>query len=92
MGPAGLTHVPQTLHQEEYTATDSPSAFATAKEVLNDKIDHIKGNLDSMGEMAETESLRLQMAADRMSKLMSTLSNLLKQISDTASQIVANLK
>jgi hypothetical protein len=38
------------------------------------------------------ESLRLQMAMDRMSKMMSTLSNLLKKISDTASSITSNLK
>jgi len=34
--------------------------------------------------MGETESLRLQMAMDRLSKMMSTLSNLLKKMSDTA--------
>jgi hypothetical protein len=43
----------------------------------------------SMGEM---ESLRLQMAMDRMSKMMSTLSNLLKKISDTANAMTQNLK
>ena len=35
-----------------------------------------------MSEMGEMESLRLQMAMDWMSKMMSTLSNLLKKISD----------
>jgi len=49
-------------------------------------------DLDSMSELGETESLRLQMAMDRMSKMMSTLSNLLKKISDTANQITQNLK
>jgi hypothetical protein len=39
-----------------------------------------------MSELGETESLRLQMAMDRMSKMMSTLSNMLKKISCTASQ------
>ena len=38
------------------------------------------------------ESLRLQMAMDRMSKFMSTLSNLLKKMSDTGSTITQNLK
>jgi hypothetical protein len=38
------------------------------------------------------ESLRMQMAMDRMSKMMSTLSNLLKKMSDTSSAIISNLK
>lgn len=54
--------------------------------------DKLKSDLDSMSEMGEMESLRLQMAMDRMSKMMSTLSNLLKKISKTADDIVQNLK
>ena len=45
-----------------------------------------------MSELGEMESLRLQMVMDRMSKMMSTLSNLLKKISCTTSQITQNLK
>ena len=52
----------------------------------------MKADLDAMSELGETESLRLQMAMDRMSKMMSTLSNMLKKISCTASQITQNLK
>jgi len=52
----------------------------------------VRGRLDSIGEIGETEALRLQMATDRLSKLMSTLSNLLKKISDTQQSIVQNLK
>lgn len=51
-----------------------------------------QGDLDSLSEMGETESLRLQMAMDRVSKVMSTLSNILKKISDTAQTITQNLK
>jgi len=54
--------------------------------------DDLKGRLDSLSEMGEMESLRLQMAMDRMSKMMSTLSNLLKKISDTQESITQNLK
>jgi predicted transcriptional regulator len=47
-------------------------------------------DLDSPnGELA---ALRLQMMMDRLSKLMSTLSNILKKMSDTASQITQNMK
>ena len=56
-----------------------------AKEESRDK-------LDSMSEMGDMESLRLQMAMDRLSKLMSTLSNLLKKASETASGITQNIK
>lgn len=62
------------------------------KKVSGSAIDKAKSDLDSMSEMGEMESLRLQMAMDRRSKMMSTLSNLLKKISDTADGITANLK
>jgi hypothetical protein len=52
----------------------------------------LQEDLDSKSEMGETESLRLQMAMDRLSKMMETLSNLLKRTSDTAQTITQNLK
>ncbi len=52
----------------------------------------VQSKLDSKSEMGETESLRLQMAMDRLSKMMTTLSNLLKKLSDTEDGIVQNLK
>jgi hypothetical protein len=67
------------------------SVGATADE-LEAAIGEVQGELDAMSEMGEMESLRLQMAMDRMSKLMSTLSNLLKKSSETGSQITQNLK
>lgn len=54
--------------------------------------DNLKNDLDSMSEMGEMESLRLQMAMDRISKMMSTLSNILKKINDTAAAITQNMK
>jgi putative addiction module CopG family antidote len=54
--------------------------------------DTVAAQLDSMSEMGEMESLRLQMAMDRMSKMMSTLSNLLRKSSDTAAAIIQNIK
>jgi chromosome segregation ATPase len=59
---------------------------------LDREMQQLKQELDSLSELGETESLRLQMAMDRMSKTMSTLSNLLKKISDTAQSITQNLK
>lgn len=63
----------------------------TKKDVENAK-ETVKNKLDSMSEMGEMESLRLQMAMDRLSKMMSTLSNVLKKSSETASSITQNLK
>jgi hypothetical protein len=59
---------------------------------LDEQVAQIKKDLDSLTELGEMESLRLQMAMDRISKMTSTLSNLLKKASDTASGIVQNLK
>lgn len=83
------------------TAAVLPLAAALSDQISNAKIEHedlaktiesLKNDLDSMNELNEMESLRLQMAMDRMSKMMSTLSNLLKKMSDTSSQITQNLK
>lgn len=62
------------------------------KAALDAEIDAIRNKLDSKSELGETESLRLQMAMDRLSKLMSALSNILKKISDTNASIVRNVK
>jgi putative addiction module CopG family antidote len=75
-----------------FAVTDLWPGTITKKEEIDALVDQMKYDLDSMSEMGETESLRLQMAMDRMSKMMSTLSNALKKISDTSSAIVQNLK
>ena len=54
--------------------------------------DNLKGKLDSMSEMSEMTSLRLQMIMDRRSKLLSTLSNVMKKISATQDSLVQNIK
>jgi len=71
--------------------TGPQGGMVTKKDIDRAK-EIVKDRLDSMSEMGEMESLRLQMAMDRMSKMMSTLSNLLKKISDTASDITQNIK
>ena len=54
--------------------------------------DQMKQSLDSMNEMGEMESMRLQMSMDRRSKLIEALSNIEKKISNTDSGIVQNMK
>jgi hypothetical protein len=50
------------------------------------------GKLDSMNEMSEMTSLRLQMTMERRSKFIQTLSNIMLKISSTQDSIVQNLK
>lgn len=54
--------------------------------------DRVKDKLDSLSEMGEMESLRLQMAMERMSKVSSMLSNLQKKLSDTQQGIIQSEK
>jgi hypothetical protein len=54
--------------------------------------DQLKQQLDSMNELSEMTSLRLQMMMDRRSKFISTLSNIMKKISTTQDTLVQNLK
>jgi hypothetical protein len=55
-------------------------------------LDELKGKLDGMNEMSEMTSLRLQMAMDRRSKFISTLSNIMKKISTTQDTLTQNIK
>ncbi len=79
-------------HGLDLISVTSLLSSAIIRSELDLVVDEMKHDLDSMSEMGEMESLRLQMAMDRMSKMMSTLSNLLKKMSDTAGQITQNMK
>ena len=59
---------------------------------IDERLDVLKQDIDALSDLSDTESLRLQMTMDRMSKLMSTLSNILKKISDVSSAIAQNMK
>lgn len=65
---------------------------AAAKKEFEQLKENIQKDLDSLSEMGDMESLRLQMSMDRLSKMMTTLSNLMKKISETAAAITQNLK
>ncbi len=63
--------------------------------MMGEKTDELKIDaLDAVtgGDMSQVESMRLQMVMDRRSKFGESLSNIMKKISDTASQITGNLK
>ena len=68
------------------------SVNTVAKKQLAE-VETLRGQFEQgLSELGEMESLRLQMAMDRMSKMMTTLSNLLKKIHDTSESITQNLK
>jgi putative addiction module CopG family antidote len=75
-----------------YVPTDLWPGRITRAAQLCAIVDEMKGKLDSLSEMGEMESLRLQLAMDRLSRMMSTLSNRLAKSSDTAASITQNLK
>jgi hypothetical protein len=66
-------------------------ALAEVARILADS-DRLKSTLDSLNELSEMTSLRLQMMMDRRSKFISTLSNIMKKISTTQETISQNLK
>jgi putative addiction module CopG family antidote len=72
--------------------TDLHNGRITDISTLQSIRDDLKDKLDSLSEMGEMESLRLQMAMDRYSKFMSTLSNIMKRMSDTSQSIIQNMK
>ena len=58
-----------------------------AFEALEAKAQGLQAKPGAMSEMSETQSLELQMTMDRMSKLLETMSNIMKKMSDTGSSI-----
>lgn len=62
------------------------------KDEIEKTADEIKLKTDEASDLSETQSLQLQMHMDRKSKMMNTISNLFKKMSDTQDQIIGNLK
>jgi|GEM_PF-3515745 len=62
------------------------------KGTLQDDKGTLQDDKDALSEMGEQDQLQLQMAMDRYSKAMSTLSNLMKKESDISSAILGNMK
>ncbi|MDE3199497.1 MAG: hypothetical protein KGN79_01150 [Acidobacteriota bacterium] len=60
------------------------------------ELEGIEGQLeqdqDSLNDMTEVDQMKLQQAMDRRSKVIETISNIMKKISDTDSSIVSNMK
>ena len=90
--------LPGELRQFSMTAGQLPHPvrLPTTDRLTNGQIaelqQQMQQNLNALNEISETQSLELQMTMDRRSKLIDTLSNVLKKISDTGDSVVQNLK
>ena len=67
-------------------------SITVTKTEIDTIVDKMKTDLNSMSEMGEMESLRLQKAMDRLNKMMSLLSNIMKKMNDTTQSIIQNMK
>ncbi|MBZ5703540.1 MAG: hypothetical protein LAN84_17045 [Acidobacteriia bacterium] len=81
------TMTAQSRHPLRYGASGQLT-YAQAQQ----EMDKMKRDLDSLGDLSEAESLRLQMAMDRRAKAVEILSNLMKKMEATSSAMVQNLK
>jgi hypothetical protein len=52
----------------------------------------LKQTADGMSDVSEMTSMRLQMAMDRRSKFIETLSNVMKSVDETNDSVISNLK
>ena len=66
--------------------------FTLTLGTMSDIIYSTKSGLNALSEMGKMESLRLQMAMDRLSKLTAALSNILKKMAETSDEIIKNMK
>ncbi|MEO8484812.1 MAG: hypothetical protein ABI585_00600 [Betaproteobacteria bacterium] len=89
---AGVSTVSPTPRTPSPAAQATTSAKPLPRMEFDRKLTAARNDPGAMSEMGEMESLRLQMAMDRRSKLMSTLSNMLRKMSDTSKSVIQNLK
>jgi hypothetical protein len=75
-----------------FSAEMTAESLQNQIELIEQHLQSRQSRLNATSEFGEMETLRLQMAMDRLSKVVSTLSNVLKRISDTSQAIVMNLK
>lgn len=72
-------------------ATPAVGSDVTPKQ-LDAVIDSWRGAQDSLSDMGQEGSLRIQLAMERMSSFAATLSSMMKKMSETQAGIVANMK
>ena len=75
-----------------WVPTDLAGEKLTRVEQLDCIVDELQSKLDSLSDLSEMTAMRLQMLMDRRAKLMETLSNIMKKVSETQAAIIQNLK
>ena len=83
---------PESPGRVRFAVVSLVDGAVTSRHHLEAAKEVVQGILDSMSELGEMESLRLQMAMERQSKMMETTSNLLKRTSETNQTITQNIK
>jgi hypothetical protein len=93
---AAHVHIPSALH--DVAVSEVEMLFGNLSSDQSNLLafyligESLRDSLDSLTEMGEMESLRLQMTMDRRSKFIQTLSNVVKEIEDTNESIVGSIK
>ncbi len=95
-----LTHVASStknINLDSYVQKEVNSKFTGISNEQSNLLSfyvlaEVARKMDDMQEMSEMDSLRLQIVMERRSKVISTLSNILKKISQTQDTLVQNLK
>jgi hypothetical protein len=74
------------------SAKESADAADALAKKLTEGLKAKTPDLDQLSQLAETESLKVQMTMERHSKAMSTQSNVIKKVADTLNSIIQNMK
>jgi putative addiction module CopG family antidote len=83
---------PEATGRVRFVQIDLHPGRITAVESFDSILADLQDQRDSLADLSEMNSLRLQILMDRRSKLYTALSNILKKLSDTEDAIVHNLK
>ena len=89
------TQKTQTARLQTTPNVTKVNTTVTAKASVTDikKVqDDMQAKQESLNELSEQRSLKMQMYMDRRSKTMETLSNIMKKISETQDSIIQNMK
>lgn len=76
----------------EVIRSDLSAGRITDRTGYQARLRELQGALDGLGRLSETQALQLQITMDRRSKLMATLSEIMKKVSQTSDTLVSNMK
>jgi len=77
--------------RQEYSELRSNSPIAHSVS-LDDYMNYRRISYDSLGDLSQEQQLKLNLAAERRTKAMQILSNILKKMADTDQSIIKNMK